>query len=151
MERNTRLRLRSRDLACYNTPCSTENANHKCSRCKLARYCSTQCQRHHWPDHKQVCGNIQDFKHLTSEFKVGSVLHVEEQWDFLSDGQLNELGKGAGITFINMRKHLPDSLETALNRLGKIDDGHARYMLVMNEQYVPRTEAEFLEHHRGTN
>ena len=94
--------------------------------------------------------NIQDFKHLTSEFKVGSVLHVEEKWDFLSDGQLNELGKGTGITFLSMRKHLPDSLETALNRLGKIDDGHARYILV-NEQYVPRTEAEFLEHHRGTN
>jgi hypothetical protein len=28
-----------------------------CSRCKVALYCSTACQRKHWPLHKQECKN----------------------------------------------------------------------------------------------
>ena len=27
----------------------------KCSRCKMQRYCSTACQRAHWPAHKRQC------------------------------------------------------------------------------------------------
>lgn len=27
----------------------------RCSKCKLARYCSTECQRKHYPDHKSNC------------------------------------------------------------------------------------------------
>lgn len=26
-----------------------------CSQCNLSRYCSTQCQREHWPQHKMMC------------------------------------------------------------------------------------------------
>ena len=26
-----------------------------CSKCKSARYCDVDCQRHHWPRHKSVC------------------------------------------------------------------------------------------------
>lgn len=28
---------------------------HKCSRCKIRRYCSTECQRSDWPRHKSEC------------------------------------------------------------------------------------------------
>jgi len=30
----------------------------KCSRCKLVRYCSAECQKNHWPKHKLVCVKV---------------------------------------------------------------------------------------------
>lgn len=36
--------------------CEGESEEMKtCSRCKLARYCSQECQREHWAAHKVVC------------------------------------------------------------------------------------------------
>ncbi|KAF5362620.1 hypothetical protein D9758_009604 [Tetrapyrgos nigripes] len=32
-----------------------EVALKNCSRCQVARYCSTECQKMHWPTHKQQC------------------------------------------------------------------------------------------------
>ena len=29
-----------------------------CSRCRLACYCSTECQREHWVSHKEICKMI---------------------------------------------------------------------------------------------
>ena len=26
-----------------------------CSACKLAKYCTSSCQRSHWPEHKSTC------------------------------------------------------------------------------------------------
>jgi len=35
--------------------CNTSNAEYKCSRCRRVFYCSRDCQRRHWPEHKTVC------------------------------------------------------------------------------------------------
>lgn len=35
--------------------CSQDDCHLKCSRCKSIRYCSKECQRKHWPVHKNKC------------------------------------------------------------------------------------------------
>lgn len=40
--------------------CETENVKLKlCSGCSLVYYCSSQCQKSHWPIHKEHCSNVQ--------------------------------------------------------------------------------------------
>ncbi|KAF7519618.1 hypothetical protein PCG10_009904 [Penicillium crustosum] len=43
-----------------NSPCpnKTSKANNACSRCYLVVYCSRECQKEHWPVHKEDCNNI---------------------------------------------------------------------------------------------
>ena len=40
--------------------CGKDAGLAKCSRCRLAAYCSKECQQQHWPQHKSAC------KHLAS-------------------------------------------------------------------------------------
>ncbi|KAJ5956141.1 hypothetical protein N7501_010420 [Penicillium viridicatum] len=42
-----------------NSPCpnQTSKANNACSRCYLVVYCSRECQKEHWPAHKEDCNN----------------------------------------------------------------------------------------------
>lgn len=35
--------------------CGKPNRSLSCSRCKSVKYCNSECQRTHWPTHKQVC------------------------------------------------------------------------------------------------
>jgi len=47
---------------CFGPGCSKDQADgfsklRKCSRCKFARYCSTECLKGDWVDHKKWCEN----------------------------------------------------------------------------------------------
>ncbi|CBJ31961.1 MYND finger protein, putative [Ectocarpus siliculosus] len=35
--------------------CQKPNAQKRCTRCKIVRYCSRECQKQHWPTHKLEC------------------------------------------------------------------------------------------------
>jgi hypothetical protein len=35
--------------------CQTSSTNAHCGRCKIVRYCSKECQRKHWKEHKLTC------------------------------------------------------------------------------------------------
>ncbi|KAJ5959627.1 uncharacterized protein N7479_006777 [Penicillium vulpinum] len=43
-----------------NSPCpnKTSKANNACGRCYLVVYCGRECQKEHWPTHKEDCNNI---------------------------------------------------------------------------------------------
>ncbi|KAI9032966.1 hypothetical protein DFJ74DRAFT_650332, partial [Hyaloraphidium curvatum] len=51
---------------CWNAGCAREGkgeeaGNYKrCSRCRVARYCSVECQKEHWPRHKANCKRQED-------------------------------------------------------------------------------------------
>lgn len=43
---------------CHNPECEVsgeDNALKKCGKCKIVRYCSPECQKAHWKEHKLVC------------------------------------------------------------------------------------------------
>jgi len=45
-------------MKCSNPSCYASGSDTKlqsCSRCKITRYCSKQCQRTHWKTHKEMC------------------------------------------------------------------------------------------------
>ncbi|KAI9025463.1 hypothetical protein DFJ74DRAFT_717798 [Hyaloraphidium curvatum] len=41
----------------------------RCSACRSVRYCSKECQRKHWPNHKKICGELAK---AIKEERVGS-------------------------------------------------------------------------------
>jgi len=43
-------------LAAACTGCGAAGARRRCSRCMTVFYCSSTCQRSHWPNHKAPCG-----------------------------------------------------------------------------------------------
>lgn len=35
--------------------CHLDQAMERCSACKVAHYCTVECQRKDWPEHKKIC------------------------------------------------------------------------------------------------
>ncbi|KAJ6525299.1 hypothetical protein DFH09DRAFT_174840 [Mycena vulgaris] len=76
-------------ISCNNPACSAYNVINrdsllKCGKCKTITYCNKECQRAHWPVHKQICKVWQDTASMTSngegvrEFKkkMGEFLYL---------------------------------------------------------------------------
>ncbi|KAI0698031.1 hypothetical protein BC835DRAFT_1269541 [Cytidiella melzeri] len=59
-----RKEMREEKARCGNSACDKEEGGktslRACSRCHSVRYCSTKCQRDHWPEHKQSCQSFVD-------------------------------------------------------------------------------------------
>lgn len=42
-------------LACISCGISPKTKLFKCGRCEITRYCSKECQKNHWKEHKKFC------------------------------------------------------------------------------------------------
>jgi MYND finger/Zinc finger, C3HC4 type (RING finger) len=42
--------------------CGTSNPKNKCSKCLTMYYCSVQCQRKHWKEHKHCCVSVEEMR-----------------------------------------------------------------------------------------
>jgi len=96
--------------SCANPSCEffqtpSVKAPSKCGRCKTARYCDKNCQRDHWPYHKQFCDVWAQTSADQGETVVAKVKQKMSEliWlirgfpvvtDFLFDTYLEEKGRG---------------------------------------------------------
>eukprot|EP01128_Nolandella_sp_AFSM9_P001940 TRINITY_DN12340_c0_g1_i1.p1 TRINITY_DN12340_c0_g1~~TRINITY_DN12340_c0_g1_i1.p1 ORF type:complete len:284 (-),score=42.03 TRINITY_DN12340_c0_g1_i1:166-1017(-) len=65
-----------RSTQCANCSSSTPSSGNKlsrCSNCKLLHYCSSQCQRNHWPSHRDQC---QGFATMLKEVAEVNVMPI---------------------------------------------------------------------------
>ncbi|TBU31065.1 hypothetical protein BD311DRAFT_717252 [Dichomitus squalens] len=44
---------------CQHSLCAAYGKHKACGKCKYARYCSAECQKLDWPDHKHTCGKFE--------------------------------------------------------------------------------------------
>ncbi len=59
LEEKTETPQSNNNLICYNcNKVSAKTAFEHCKQCKCTHYCSKQCQKQHWPDHKPICEAI---------------------------------------------------------------------------------------------
>ena len=66
-----------------------------CSRCKRAQYCSQECQKAHWKEHKKVC-------HALADGPMGTVVFQSHN--------LNSTGEN-GISIADMCMESPAAIE----------------------------------------
>ena len=51
----------------------------RCSKCRIAFFCGSQCQRMHWTEHRKRCKNPTSRKKLLESVEKFSI--AQEQWD----------------------------------------------------------------------
>jgi len=54
----------------------------KCAKCRLAFYCSLECQTKHWPKHKETCGTRPDLADMQSTIQKLVRSQIPEFIDF---------------------------------------------------------------------
>ena len=72
----------------------------RCSGCYIARYCSRECQKRHFKDHKEVCGYVKNLKEIIDKLEVKhpDLKDIKGQ---TSEHELTLLSREKGIPYKN--------------------------------------------------
>jgi hypothetical protein len=117
--------MSSGDRKCANKGCGN-TGKHLCSACGEEIYCSKECQKVHWPAHKEAC---------KSAVKPESVAFLKS-FDSLSIKQLQNVLKAKAATFEGKKKAII---------LGKLESMVEKPNLVkLVEEHVQLSEVEAL-------
>ena len=81
----------------------------KCGGCKETRYCSEDCQRGHWPEHKKFCKISKNFRLLVEISNTDSVLNSYIQKIATEKSNVEGVGERRAVGF-----NFPD--EPTLNK-----------------------------------
>lgn len=57
----------------------------KCGRCKVVFYCSVECQRDHWPEHKKICRPPESHTVILKTREVYKVGNIIGSWPEVCD------------------------------------------------------------------
>ena len=103
-------------ILCGNEECR-KKSNYTCSRCKLVKYCSKECQVFHWDNHKKECGKMNKLVKLginqeESEIIVGKIKKKEIISQLLEENKKNnDTSKNKKVMVVNWNKELDDFTE----------------------------------------
>ena len=74
-DHETQINILGGIASCANPNCKKQDISlQRCARCKGLYYCSTDCQKTHWPQHKQMCAAMSQ---LRNAFVPAASLLVE--------------------------------------------------------------------------
>ena len=72
----------------------------RCSGCYIARYCSRECQKRHFKDHKEVCGYVKNLKEIIDKLEVKHP-DLKDNKGQTSEHELTLLSREKGIPYKN--------------------------------------------------
>jgi len=123
--------------------CGRKDVGHtfkRCSRCKLARYCSQKCQAHHWTKaaHKNLCNHIvfSDAKNDIDDLPQQEKVQVQSVDDIKSPGPVSQPSEATPGPQPIIQEGIVD--DTSADEDGVADKD---ILLVMSQASVSRADA----------
>ncbi len=99
----------------------------RCSACKSVRYCSVDCQKKDWPEHKKICASLKGDDNLQVSSKERDIDRTaSKEYVFSHVAEINmlyatsEKSKAEAVTYIDMRFAPPKMVVVTLAEL-KLD------------------------------
>ncbi|NBQ71081.1 MAG: SET domain-containing protein-lysine N-methyltransferase, partial [Nitrosomonadaceae bacterium] len=121
----------------------------KCSVCGTVRYCSTDCQREHWKDHKPSCSRPIELPQIPAVPTLFTKGTAREFRGFRSMYAIDDIEEGSVVTFSLPLAHMDTAIVYYLLRYGT---DHANELSPRDPSLSPEKAAyqKFKDNHHET-